>query len=165
MRTTTLSPTTIVTGHFGFAEIHLQPENNHRLLIAVQSFSAGEVICDFGAAETHQVPSRYTVQIAEDRHIILSPEFLQYINHSCNPNTFFNTTTMKLEALKNIEPGEQFTFFYPSTEWFMAEPFVCFCGEANCLGTIQGAKEIPVAVLQQYRLTDFIMHKVFELKD
>ena len=164
MSTTTLT-TTKVTGHYGFAETHQLSGSDHQLLRSVQSWQPDDVICSFGSSVIHDHPSKYTVQIAEDKHIILSPEFLQYINHSCNPNAFFNTTTMELIALKAIEPGEEFTFFYPSTEWFMAEPFNCLCGEANCIGVIKGAKEINSYTLSQYRLTDFIQSKIDQLKD
>lgn len=162
MSVTTLFAT-IVTGHYGFAEIHKQPDNDHHLLVSTQNFSPGDVICPFGSSEIHTTPSRYTVQVSETQHIILKPEFLQYINHSCNPNTFFNTSTMQLEALQPIIPGDEFTFFYPSTEWFMAEPFQCRCGEANCIGIIKGAKELSKDLLAHYRLTDFIRSKVEQL--
>ncbi len=164
MSTSTLA-STIVTGHFGFAEIHKLNGSDHHLLRSVQSYQPNDVICSFGSSEIHDHPSKYTVQIAEDKHIILYPQFLQYINHSCNPNVFFNTTTMELTALTSIEPGDEFTFFYPSTEWFMAEPFNCLCGEANCIAVIKGAKELNNTVLSQYRLTDFIQSKINQLKD
>ena len=162
---TTTAAATIVTGHFGFAEIHQLSGSDHQLLRSTQTFQPNDVICSFGSSVIHDRPSKYTVQIAEDQHIILHPEFLQYINHSCNPNAFFNTTTKELVALQTIEPGTEFTFFYPSTEWFMAEPFHCLCGEANCIGIIKGAKELSDDVLSNYRLTDFIQSKINELKD
>jgi hypothetical protein len=161
MPTTTLS--TVSLSNHGFAEKLLQPQNNHQLLISTKAFLPGEVISEFSAAETHNQPSRYTVQVAEDKHIILSPEFLQYINHSCNPNVFFNTTTMELVALQPINAGDEFTFFYPSTEWFMADPFTCLCGQPNCIGTIKGAKELTREVIGQYHLTDFIQSKLAHL--
>jgi hypothetical protein len=163
MQTTTL--TTVLLSHHGFAEKLLQTESNHHLLISTQAFQPGEVISKFEAAEVHTQPSRYTVQVSDHQHIILSPEFLQYINHSCNPNVFFNTTTMELTALKNIAPGDEFTFFYPSTEWDMAEPFHCLCGSAQCLEIIKGAKSIDAEVLNNYQLTDFIQSKRNELKN
>ena len=162
---TTTAAATIVTGHFGFAEIHQLSGSDHQLLRSTQTFQPNDVICSFGSSVIHDRPSKYTVQIAEDQHIILHPEFLQYINHSCNPNAFFNTTTKELVALQTIEPGTEFTFFYPSTEWFMAEPFHCLCGEANCIGIIKGAKELSDDVLSNYRLTDFIQSKINQLKD
>lgn len=163
MNTTILN--SIVTGHYGIAEKHLQPHNKHQLLVSLHAFDTGDLVSVFSASEVHEHPSRYTVQVAENKHIILSPEFLQYINHSCNPNVFFNTATMELTALKAIEAGDEFTFFYPSTEWFMADPFTCLCGSANCLDTIKGAKEINKNTLKQYQLTQFIQSKLDEVKD
>jgi hypothetical protein len=94
------------------------------------------------------------------KHITLQPEFLQYINHSCAPNVFFDTTAMQLVALKEIREGEEMTFFYPSTEWEMIQPFNCYCGSHNCLGQIQGAAFLPKNAWKQYRLTDFIQRQL-----
>jgi hypothetical protein len=163
MQATTLK--TIFLSNHSIAEIFLQPENNHHLLISTRSFEKGDTISKFSASEVHNHPSRYTVQVKKDKHIILSPEFLQYINHSCNPNVFFNTTSMELVALQSIAPGDEFTFFYPSTEWDMADPFHCLCGSVQCLGIIKGAKHISDDVLNNYELTDFIQSKRMQLKD
>ena len=38
---------------------------------------------------------------------------------------------MRLTALRPISEGDELTFFYPSTEWAMAEPFECGCGAAG----------------------------------
>jgi hypothetical protein len=35
---------------------------------------------------------------------------------------------------KGIEVGQELTFFYPSTEWDMAQGFECICGTATCRG-------------------------------
>jgi len=31
------------------------------------------------------------------------------------------------------------TFFYPSNEWLMVQPFGCMCGAPSCLRRIEGA--------------------------
>jgi hypothetical protein len=121
-----------------------------------QTFKRGELIAIFSAASTLAEPTYLTVQIDIDKHITLEPSYLQYVNHSCNPNVFFNTTTFQFLALKNIEVDEELTFFYPSTEWDMAQSFQCNCGNENCLHSIQGAKYISADVLKNYQLTDFI---------
>jgi len=38
-----------------------------------------------------------------------------------------------------IREGQELTYFYPSTEWEMAQPFECYCGEVACKGLIDGA--------------------------
>lgn len=54
----------------------------------------------------------------------------------------------------------QVTFFYPSTEWDMDEPFQCMCGTDKCLGRIAGAKQMPRPVLDQYKLNSHILAKL-----
>jgi hypothetical protein len=59
-----------------------------------------------------------------------------------------------------LEPGDEFTFFYPSTEWEMAQPFICNCGSEACLQLINGASHLSVETLSKYKLTDFIRQQV-----
>jgi hypothetical protein len=154
-----ISAYTMVSKH-GFADIMQNTNTGEKSLHATSFFDAGEVISDFAAERTHDTPNYLTVQTGDDQHIILKPEFLQYINHSCNPNVFFDTSSMQLVALKEIQPGDEFLFFYPSTEWNMAQPFDCFCGTSQCLHRIQGAAYLSDAEVMRYRLTQFIQQKI-----
>lgn len=144
----------------GFAEVWKNETNGQQSLHATASFAPGDVICAFHAGTVSSVVTYLTVQIEDDKHITLQPEFLQYINHSCSPTVFFDTSLMQLVALSEINPGDEFTFFYPSTEWEMVQPFTCYCGSSNCLDTIEGASRIEDKVLDEYRLTDFIKRKL-----
>ena len=101
-----------------------------------------------------------TVQIKDDVHIELLPECLECANHSCEPNCFFNTTTMELVAIKPVKKGDELTFFYPSAEWDMNQAFQCNCGNKECVGNIKGAKYLSDAALKKYRFTDFIQSKL-----
>lgn len=143
-----------------FAEVRIEPVSGHHSLHSRLAFSPGEVICRFQALAVHELASRMTVQTGERTHIILSPEYLQYVNHSCSPNIFFDTDLMEIVCLEPISPGDEFSFFYPSTEWAMESPFNCFCGHSNCLGQITGARDLDPRLLTQYRLTDFIQSKL-----
>jgi len=143
-----------------FCEILESTITGFKSLHALKSFQPGDLICPFGASFVSTKPSYLTVQIGYRKHITLLPQFLQYINHSCNPNAFFNTSTMELTALQPVQPGEAFSFFYPSTEWDMAQPFQCHCNEPGCLGLISGAAFIPEDILCKYRLTDFIQNRL-----
>ena len=149
----------IISNHF-IAEVRQQIINNQNTLVALQSFQPGELISVFAAGTISAEPTYLTVQLDTDKHITLQPEFLQYINHSCNPNVFFNTTTMELVALKSIKPEEEMTFFYPSTEWKMAQSFQCYCGNKNCIGEITGASLLSPRIINQYRFTDFILQQL-----
>ncbi len=146
--------------HYGFATLYQNNITGEKSLHATVHHKAGDIFSKFDAAEIRTVPDKYTVQVNDDTHIILDPEFLQYINHSCNPNVFFDTTRMELSCLKDIAPGDELTFFYPSTEWSMASPFNCFCGDNNCLHKIQGASFLPPELIYHYKFTDFIMDKL-----
>ena len=118
------------------------------------------MVISFFAKEILSEPNYLTVQIGDNKHISLQPEFLQYTNHSCAPNAFFDTTAMQLVCVKKIKKGDEITFFYPSSEWAMEQPFTCHCGAPDCLGTIQGAAYLPTEILGKYQLTDFIHQQI-----
>lgn len=158
--TSITTPVSEVISNHIFANVVLNNSSSQKSLHAAVSFSPGDVICNFKAGITQSYATYLTVQTGVDRHITLMPEFLQYINHSCAPNVFFNTTTMELICLQLLQPGDEFTFFYPSTEWEMAQPFVCNCGNPACLQLINGASHLSVETLSKYKLTDFIRQQV-----
>jgi SET domain-containing protein len=145
-------------------EVMQNKENNQHGLFANASFKAGDTIVAFDASKIVDTPNYLTVQVSEHKHIYLFPEYLQYVNHCCEPNVIFNTTTMQLECISDIETGEELRFFYPATEWKIAQQFVCNCGKASCVGLIQGAADTPTEVLNKYKLTDFIKSMAAQYK-
>lgn len=155
---------TIINTHEA-VRVEEEAATGQRSLHAAKAFEQGEVILPFAAVEELSSPTYLTLQKDDGLHITLSPSALQYVNHSCSPSAFFDTTAMRFVALKDIEEGEELTFFYPSTEWMMAQAFKCRCGSAACLGTIQGAAALPEEILSGYRLTDFIQRKLDEPKE
>jgi hypothetical protein len=159
METLTTSAYRTISNHV-FAEVRQKTSNEQNALFALQSFQPGEVIADFSAGTIAAEPTYLTVQVGIRRHITLQPEFLQYINHSCDPNVFFNTTTMQLVALKEVQQEEEFSFFYPSTEWRMTQSFNCYCGSPRCIGKIRGAAYLSSELQSQYRFTDFIQQQL-----
>lgn len=142
------------------AEIRESQTTGNKSLYATVEFKSGEIISNLGHKEILDRPNYLTVQISDSQHIMLDPEFLQYINHSCNPNVFFDTQKRVVIALRNIEIGEEFTFFYPSTEWSMDRGFDCICQSENCLGYIQGSAHLPLDMLKKYKLSDYIQNKL-----
>lgn len=149
-----------VISQHSFAEVIENAMTHQKSLHSRQHFRKNDIIAGFSPGEVFQTPNYLTVQMGIDKHITLVPEFLQYSNHSCNPNIFFDTTTMQVIALRDIEPSDELCFFYPSTEFEMAQPFICFCGSGDCLQNIKGAKFLPAAALGRYRLTDFIQQQL-----
>lgn len=140
-------------------EVRTSPEN-HRSLHSRSSFRENQIITEFTWEKEVSTPNYLTVQVGENKHIELMPQYLECINHSCDPNCFFDVTKKQLIALKSIEEGEEFTFFYPSTEWSMDRSFHCFCGTGICLGHIQGAKYLTPEAASRYRFSEFIQQKL-----
>jgi len=87
---------------------------------------------------------------------------LVYMNHSCAPTAILDTAKMEVRANKPIHRGTPVTFFYPSTEWDMAQPFQCNCGAKECLGEINGAKHMERHVLRKYFLNQHIKQLLYD---
>lgn len=158
--TSITNPSSEVISNHIFANVLLNKSSTQKSLHTTVRFEPGDVICKFTAGITQSYATYLTVQTGTNSHITLMPEFLQYINHSCTPSAFFDTTTMELVCLQTMQPGDEFSFFYPSTEWEMAQPFVCNCGSAVCIQLINGASHLSVETLSKYKLTDFIRQQV-----
>ncbi len=137
-------------------EIWKEDPTGQHSTFSLRNFEPGDIVCEFGATAILQTPSYLTIQVNTNEHICLQPLFLQYINHSCSPNVFFDTTTFKVVCLQPIKAGDELCYFYPSTEWEMAQPFQCVCGSVNCLGYINGASYLSKQILEDYRFSDFI---------
>ena len=142
------------------AEVRQKLSNEQNALFALRNYQPGEVIADFSAGTISAEPTYLTVQVGVKKHITLQPAFLQYINHSCNPNVFFDTSAMQLVALKELQVVDELTFFYPSTEWQMTQSFNCYCGSNACIGDIQGASYLSKEIQERYRFTDFIQQQL-----
>lgn len=106
-----------------------------------------------------QLASRYSVQVGRNRHIdmpsgcgseeILDRFFWRFTNHSCEPNAMVRDREMF--ALTCIDPWEQITFNYNTTEYDMAEPFDCRCGQPHCEGVIRGYRWLSTTSRQRIR--------------
>ncbi|KUJ13157.1 putative galactose-proton symport [Mollisia scopiformis] len=93
-------------------------------------------------------PTYATVQMGKDKHLNLNSD-LVYINHSCEPSVIFDMASLSVISGPNgLKKGDELTFFYPSTEWDMAQGFDCFCGAQTCRGFISGAKNMAQEQLQ-----------------
>jgi hypothetical protein len=117
----------------------------------------GAVLAKITTATTASAKAYSSVQTSKDDHIELNSD-LVYVNHSCDPSLVFDMHKMEVRVVeeKDLKEGDALTFFYPSSEWDMAQPFDCFCGAPNCKGWIEGAKTMARRDLEGYWLNQHI---------
>ena len=139
----------------------IKTENKFRSLITKQAYKKGEVICEIPTAKVIDTANRYTVQIGRDRHTEVGK--LSALNHSCDPNVILDTENLRMIARRDIEVGEELSFFYPSTEWEMDAPFICLCGASNCIHVVAGARFLPLSTLESHYLNRHIREMMVEL--
>ncbi len=126
-----------------------------RALRVQRPITNGSVIISLASDVTRMpTPTISSIQVGIDQHIDGGPT--RYLNHSCEPNVFFDADTLTVVAIRDIQPEEDLGCFYPANEWIMAVPFECNCGTKSCLGSISGAQETDHEVLSRYRLNDHI---------
>ena len=154
-----MNQTRVITDH-ELAVLHYSHVTNQNSLHATVALDPGQIFSSFRKGALHEKPTRFTIQVGETEHIELQPVFLQFINHSCKPNLFFDIVLMQLTCLEKINPGDELSYFYPSTEWKMQEPFYCHCNKGSCLGKITGAAFLPQHLISHYKFTPFILNKI-----
>ena len=116
-----------------------------------------------GTTPSHKA---YTsVQTGRDTHIELNSD-LVYCNHSCAPSLVFDMARMEVRVVddKPLKIGDALTFFYPSSEWEMDQPFQCTCEASGCRGWISGAKTMAAEELDGYWLNGHIAELLNERK-
>jgi len=139
----------------------IKTENKFRSLISKRAYAKGELICEIPTEKIVNKANRYTVQIASDKHTDVGK--LAALNHSCDPNVILETEKLLMYACKDIEKGDELSFFYPSTEWEMDAPFICLCGASNCIHVVAGARFLPLSVLEHHYLNKHIREMTVEL--
>ena len=141
----------------------IKTENNFRSLVTKRAYSKGELICEIPTDKVVDKPNRYTVQIGRDKHTDVGK--LAALNHSCDPNVILDTEHLLVYACKDIEKGEELSFFYPATEWVMDAPFICLCGSSSCIHVVAGARFLPLSTLENHYLSKHIREYIVDLLD
>ncbi len=139
----------------------IKTENKFRSLVTKQAYKKGEIICDIPTEKLFDKANRYTVQISQTKHTEVGK--LSALNHSCDPNVILDTENLQMVACRDIEKGEELSFFYPSTEWEMDAPFICLCGASNCIHVVAGARFLPLSTLENHYLNKHIREMMIEL--
>lgn len=85
-----------------------------------------------------------------DKFIVVT-DGSEYMNHSCNPNTWW-TQDHELSAKRDIQVGEEITYDYSSADvgdWTAS--WQCICGAPNCRHTITGRDCLSSEFQQLYQ--------------
>lgn len=146
---------------FSMDSLTIRTENKFRSLITKQAYKKGQVICEIPSDNVINKASRFTVQIGRNEHTDVGK--LAALNHSCDPNVILDTENMVMVTRYDISKNDELSFFYPSTEWEMAAPFICLCGASNCIHVVAGARFLPLSTLENHFLNRHIREMMIDL--
>ncbi|CAI7763974.1 unnamed protein product [Closterium sp. NIES-54] len=131
-----------------------------RGLFASSLIAKGEIVCDWDIEEEerrvyYHAHDLLAVPDKEKREIMIRYSYMVeddvydtttdpdedpslYYNHSCDPNSWYINPRCMV-ALRDIQPGEQITYDYASTETegSMHAGLLCRCGATCCRGTLK----------------------------
>ncbi|KAL8942519.1 MAG: hypothetical protein Q9216_001620 [Gyalolechia sp. 2 TL-2023] len=150
--------------HPGLVRVHHIPSQFASYTTSLVSLPAGTV---FPLPITNHFFTKQrtwsSVEAANGMHIDLNSD-LFYVNHSCAPSLEYDVNKMEVRSSRDrdLHRGDLLTFFYPSTEWHMVQPFDCTCNERGCLGLIMGACELGKDALKGYWLNTFRNEKIWD---
>lgn len=141
-----------------------RPGNYASASYSLVSLPAGAVFARITSPSVATV-AYSSVQAGKNLHIELNCD-LVYINHSCAPSLIFDMARWEVRVNPDLEGGlrvgDELTFFYPSTEWSMAQPFECLCKSSECKRTIKGARDMRVVDLDDYWLSEHVKELLHE---
>ena len=152
-------------------------------MFATEAIPKGDTVCIFAGEEITipELQERYAqgteriddpFQIASDKYLDLYQPYI-FFNHSCDPNAGLRGRG-KLFSLRDIEPGEEITFDYSTSEWTDDEAWrtpwnelwrvPCTCGSSLCRGEIRTFPSLSAERKEYYRkndaLPDFILERL-----
>ncbi|PHH66333.1 hypothetical protein CDD82_1551 [Ophiocordyceps australis] len=130
----------------------------HSAAYSLISLPAGALFAKITTAIPVSHTTYTSVATGVDTRIELNSD-LVYCNHSCAPSLVVDMACFEVRVAPDrpLEVGDALTFFYPSTEWQMVQPFHCECDAGGkCLGFISGSANIDSSVLARYWLNDHI---------
>lgn len=120
------------------------------IIRAVTPFSKGEAIF-YLSGEIVPQPTKYTIQLDADRHVLTLDSLWKCMNHGCTPNVRIDADAREMVAARDIAAGEELNFNYNTTEWSMTSPFPCGCGSPDCAGDIRGFRYLTEAQREKIR--------------
>jgi SET domain-containing protein len=108
---------------------------------ATSKISKGEIVASFGGHVVYQRELVHysadrvsrSLQLSSDTYLLSgnTPEAGDMINHSCEPNCGMAGTS-SVQALSDIEIGEELSFDYAMSDSSQYDEFNCACGKDKC---------------------------------
>ncbi|KAK3714266.1 hypothetical protein LTR37_007852 [Vermiconidia calcicola] len=137
--------------------IHSNTGDFSSKLISLVDREPGSLLTPIAGSVRTDSRAYTSVQISESADIELNSD-LVFANHSCSPSVIFDMENFEVRVVAHraLRAGEEVTFFYPSTEWEMQQPFECRCGSQKCLGLVRGAKFMDDDVLRRWWLNGHV---------
>ena len=141
--------------------VHSKDGDFSSKLVSLVDRQPGQVLAPIQGAVLVNQRAYTSVQVSEDVDCELNSD-LVYANHSCDPSVVFDMAKLEVRVVAGqpLKKGQDVTFFYPSTEWDMQQPFDCHCANGSCLGKLQGARYLKDDVLRKYWLSPHICRLV-----
>eukprot|EP01114_Cavostelium_apophysatum_P014069 TRINITY_DN3550_c0_g1_i1.p1 TRINITY_DN3550_c0_g1~~TRINITY_DN3550_c0_g1_i1.p1 ORF type:complete len:247 (-),score=16.60 TRINITY_DN3550_c0_g1_i1:5-745(-) len=96
-------------------------------------------------------------------------EAADFVNHSCQPNAGFGTSSVSLVAMRDIEIGEEITFDYAMAECcegLKGNEFECRCATPSCRGAFTGGDWKNPILWEKYQkyFSPYLRKKIKALK-
>ena len=101
-------------------EIKICERVNGKGVYSTSYYKKGDIVHILNGEIKH-IPSKYTIEISKDTHIL--DDLGKYINHSFSPNVKVSNTN--IIAISDIKLGEEICYNYNESESVMANPFYC----------------------------------------
>jgi uncharacterized protein len=141
----------------GLIEVHDSPLHGRGVFARLPIAKGTRVIEYLGERVTHsEADRRYADKDAHDNHTFLfivdartvidagvAGNDARFVNHACDPNceSVIENRRVFIDAIRNIEPGEELTYDYqiqrePDDPPDIDEVFACRCGFKSCRGTM-----------------------------
>lgn len=158
----TLPPAWKQPSHPGLIEVVGSDKPFGSYAVSLVSLPAGAHFASMTSCSFVNERTYTSVQASSDRIIELNSD-LVFLNHSCDPSIEFDMSRFEARVSRHraLTKGDLLTFFYPSTEEHMVQPFDCNCNTPRCKGRIMGAGLMALND-QGYWLNEHIEHRLRE---
>lgn len=143
-------------------------------IVSSKNQPGGSHLCYITTQTPCPISTWSSVQTSENSHIELNSA-LVYMNHSCAPTVeievfppdakgvYIDGRAGEVRVVKgrDLQKGEELTFFYPSTEYISPRPFKCLCAAEKgiCIGVQKGACFVDAQVLENH----FVNKHIYQL--